>query len=67
MTVTTTTKIIMTTMIMKITTMIIIMTTMTIITTTLLSRPVPPNLVYCGMMQCRPGKELPADLQQVPF
>jgi len=27
-------------------------------------RPVPPNLVYCGMMQCRPGKELPADLQQ---
>ena len=35
--------------------------------TTLLSRPVPPNLVYCGMMQCRPGKELPADLQQVPF
>merc|ERR1719234_94398 len=27
-------------------------------------RPVPPNLVYCGMMQCREGKELPADLQQ---
>lgn len=27
-------------------------------------RPVPPNLVYCGMMQCRPAKELPPDLQQ---
>jgi len=27
-------------------------------------RPVPPNLVYCGMMQCREGKQLPADLQQ---
>ena len=27
-------------------------------------RPVPPNLVYCGMMQCKPAKALPQDLQQ---
>ena len=27
-------------------------------------RPVPPNLVYCGMMQCRPAQELPEDLKQ---
>ena len=28
-------------------------------------RPVPPNLVYCGMMQCRPARPLPADLQDL--
>ena len=27
-------------------------------------RPVPPNLVYCGMMQCQPPKPLPQDLQK---
>ena len=27
-------------------------------------RPVPPNVVYCGMMQCRPAAALPDDLQQ---
>ena len=27
-------------------------------------RPVPPNLVYCGMMQCKPAKDLPQDLKQ---
>jgi len=27
-------------------------------------RPVPPNLVYCGMMQCRQAGPLPQDLQQ---
>merc|ERR1719384_1857494 len=27
-------------------------------------RPVPPNLVYCGMMQCREAEPLPEDLQQ---
>ena len=27
-------------------------------------RPVPPNLVYCGMMQCRPANPLPEDLQK---
>jgi len=27
-------------------------------------RPVPPNLVYCGMMQCQPAKKLPQDLQE---
>ena len=27
-------------------------------------RPVPPNLVYCGMMQCREAGPLPVDLQQ---
>ena len=27
-------------------------------------RPVPPNLVYCGMMQCQPAKQLPQDLQE---
>jgi hypothetical protein len=27
-------------------------------------RPVPPNLVYCGMMQCKPAKALPQDLQR---
>jgi len=27
-------------------------------------RPVPPNLVYCGMMQCQPAKPLPQDLQK---
>lgn len=28
-------------------------------------RPVPPNVVYCGMMQCRPPRDLPADLRQL--
>ena len=27
-------------------------------------RPVPPNIVYCGMMQCREPKDLPDDLKQ---
>ena len=27
-------------------------------------RPVPPNIVYCGMMQCREPQPLPPDLQQ---
>jgi len=27
-------------------------------------RPIPPNMVYCGMMQCRPAQPLPQDLQQ---
>ena len=27
-------------------------------------RPVPPNMVYCGMMQCRQAGPLPQDLQQ---
>ena len=27
-------------------------------------RPVPPNIVYCGMMQCREARPLPGDLQQ---
>jgi len=27
-------------------------------------RPVPPTMVYCGMMQCRPPTPLPQDLQQ---
>ena len=27
-------------------------------------RPVPPNVVYCGMMQCRQAGPLPEDLQQ---
>ena len=26
-------------------------------------RPVPPNVVYCGMMQCRQAGPLPEDLQ----
>ena len=28
-------------------------------------RPVPPNLVYCGMMQCREAQPLPQDLQHL--
>jgi len=27
-------------------------------------RPVPPNVVYCGMMQCKPAAKLPDDLQE---
>ena len=27
-------------------------------------RPVPPNIVYCGMMQCREARPLPEDLQK---
>ena len=27
-------------------------------------RPVPPNLVYCGMMQCRQAMPLPPDLRE---
>ena len=28
-------------------------------------RPVTPNVVYVGMMQCRPPKKLPEDIQKV--
>ena len=28
-------------------------------------RPVTPNVVYVGMMQCRPAKKLPDDIQKV--
>ena len=27
-------------------------------------RPVPPNIVYCGMMQCRKARPLAGDLKQ---